>query len=349
MQRRAEFRPFGWLHDLWQREQLDLAPPYQRRSVWPERFRSDFITTVLLNYPCPAIFLYEEIRADGSFRYKVVDGKQRLTTLFDFVTDRIPISDDYPNMDLRGLLFSGLRDEAKLGVWRYAFSVEFIEQENETIINDIFNRINKNVARLTHQELRHALFSGYFINHAEDLSTHMDNVLPANFPNISPQSRRQMKDVENVATMLLFIEQGERSISQSDLDKAFRDREEQWDQANATVAAFRNAIEYIRDIARTQDGPAITASRLKNQADFYSLFAAVIELQRDGQCPDAGVTARNLSRWVGRLRELEREPVPAVQAPHESRYLDAARAASNDAGPRRTRIDITKSVIRGEL
>jgi uncharacterized protein with ParB-like and HNH nuclease domain len=38
---------------------------------------------VLSNYPCPAIFLYEEIRADGSFLYKVVDGKQRLTTLFD--------------------------------------------------------------------------------------------------------------------------------------------------------------------------------------------------------------------------------------------------------------------------
>jgi hypothetical protein len=78
MQRRAEFRPFSWLNDLWRRDHLDLLPPYQRRGVWPERFRSDFITTVLLNYPCPAIFLYQEIRADGSFLYKVVDGKQRL-------------------------------------------------------------------------------------------------------------------------------------------------------------------------------------------------------------------------------------------------------------------------------
>lgn len=96
MKRRAEYRPFSWLNDLYVRRQLDLSPPYQRRSVWPERYKSQFITTILLDYPCPEIFLYEEIRADGSFLYKVVDGKQRLSTLFDFVGNRISIENDYP-------------------------------------------------------------------------------------------------------------------------------------------------------------------------------------------------------------------------------------------------------------
>jgi hypothetical protein len=63
MLRRADFRPFSWLNDLYNRDQLDLDPPYQRRSVWSERYRSEFVTTVLLNYPCPAIFLFEQIRA----------------------------------------------------------------------------------------------------------------------------------------------------------------------------------------------------------------------------------------------------------------------------------------------
>lgn len=345
MQRRAEFRPFSWLHDLWKREQLDLSPPYQRRSVWSDRFRTEFVTTVLMNYPCPAVFLFEEIKPDGSFFFRVVDGKQRLTTLFDFVTDRIAIGEEYPNMALRGRLFSQLDDEAKLGVWRYAFSVEFVEQENEALINDIFNRINKNVAKLSQQELRHALFSGAFITAAEAMTEYVEAALPPNFPNVAPQSRRQMKDVENVSTMLLFIENGERSTSQADLDKAYLEREENWPEEGASLGSFRSSIDFISGILAQPGGQAIPATRLRNQADFYSLFAALVELERDGDLPTHAEAADRLLAWLGTLRQVERGELTSEQYPAFARYLDAARAASNDAGPRRARIDIMKSVL----
>ncbi len=345
MQRRAEFRPFSWLNDLWRREQLDLSPPYQRRSVWPDRFRSDFITTVLLNYPCPAIFLYEEIRTDGSFLYKVVDGKQRLTTLFDFVNDEITVSEEYPNMVLRGRTFSSLDDQIKLNVWRYAFSVEFIEQENEAVINDIFNRINANVAKLTPQELRHARFSGPFISRTEELVGEMEALLPQGFPNIAPQSRRQMKDVENVASMLLFVETGERSLSQADLDKAFSDREEEWPEQNTTVSTFETAVRFVAEILREPGAGVIQTSRLRKQADFYSLFAATVELQQQAELPTPAQAAVRLAPWVATLREVERGSVSTDHGSNESRYLGAARAASNDAGARRTRINIVKAIL----
>lgn len=347
MQRRAEFRPFSWLNDLWKRDQLELSPPYQRRSVWSDKFRSDFVTTVLMNYPCPAIFLFEEIRADGSFYYKVVDGKQRLTTLFDFVTDKIPVAEDYPSMAIRGRNFSQLDDQDKLSVWRYAFSVEFIEQENESLINDIFNRINKNVAKLSQQELRHALFSGLFIVTAERLTEFMDDTLPPKFPNITGQSKRQMKDVENVSTMLLFVEQGERGLSQSDIDDAYAIREETWDEQEATIASFRSAVQFIAALLNEPTGQTIASSRMKNQADFFSLFAAVVELHNDKTLPHPEAAAARLSGWLAHMRAWERGEQADDQNQTLPRYLAAARAASNDAGPRRTRIDIMKGVMRG--
>jgi len=313
--------------------------------VWSDRFRSDFITTVLMNYPCPAIFLFEEIRPDGSFFYKVVDGKQRLTTLYDFVSDRIAISEDYPNMTMRGRRFSELDDSIKLAVWRYAFSVEFVEQENEALINDIFNRINKNVAKLSQQELRHALFSGLFMNASEDLTEFMEERLPPKFPNIAGQSKRQMKDVENVANMLMFIEEGERSLSQSDIDKAFADREEEWPEQEGTVQAFKAGVEFLALMLKELGAAAILGSRMKNQADFYSLFGAIVELQREQKCPNAQEAADRLFQWLQILRRVERGEILAELEPIKSRYLDAARAASNDAGPRRTRIDILKSAL----
>ena len=347
MHRRAEFRPFSWLHDLWKRDQLDLSPPYQRRSVWPDRFRSDFVTTVLLNYPCPAIFLFEEIRDDGTFFYKVVDGKQRLTTLFDFVSDRLPIADDYPSPALRDKLFDTLDSETKLSVWRYAFSVEFIEQENASLINSIFNRINKNVAKLSQQELRHALFSGRFITAVDYMTDYISEKLPPNFPNIAAQSRRQMKDVENTATLALFIENGTRSTSQSDLDEAFRDRDETWPDESSVKAKFVEAIDYIANILGESPNFSIASSRLRNQADFYSLFGAIVELRSSSTLPSPLDAARRLSVWLLTLKDVERSPLKSDTNAREVRYLDAARAASNDSGPRRVRIDIVKDVLLG--
>ena len=135
-----------------------------------------------MQYPAPAIFLYEEVSVDGTSQYHVVDGKQRLTAVFEFASGQFPVS-----------------------FWTYQFSFEYLPTNDETIINSIFERINKNTAKLTRQELRHARFSGAFISVAEEMAERMVKILPESFPRIESQSRKQMKDVELVANLLLFF------------------------------------------------------------------------------------------------------------------------------------------------
>ncbi len=60
------------------------------------------IDTLLLNYPAPAIFLYEEIDDNGVSRYNVVDGKQRLTSIFEVASNQFPVSEAAERSDLRG-------------------------------------------------------------------------------------------------------------------------------------------------------------------------------------------------------------------------------------------------------
>ena len=85
MKKKNAIQTISWFYDLYKREVLDLDPPYQRKSVWNQKYRDYFIDTLLLDYPCPAIFLYEEINEEGKAKYFVVDGKQRLTTIFEFI------------------------------------------------------------------------------------------------------------------------------------------------------------------------------------------------------------------------------------------------------------------------
>jgi Protein of unknown function DUF262 len=318
-----------------------MDPPYQRRSIWNQEYKDFFVDTVLRGYPCPAIFLYEDVKPDGRSLFAVVDGKQRLSSLFEFVRGDFSVPDSFKAPLYQGRYFADLPNEAKTAFWRYQFSIEYIPLEDDTLITEIFDRINRNVAKLSAQELRHAKLDGLFINEAERLAEWMNEKLPRNFPNIPDRYKRQMKDVEFVSLLLLFLEQGPTSYSQLDLDVEFNKRDTQWETGVAVADKFHRTIEQIALLIDSPYGPDLIRSRLRNQADFYSLFAAVYELDQHGFMPASDVACENLLRFL----DLVGNQATWVDEPDASAYYQAARSASNDPGPRRVRIDIIKAVL----
>ena len=240
-----------------------------------------------MDYPAPAIFLFTSIAESGATTYQLVDGEQRLETIFRFVEGKFPVGDRSPLERLRGKYFEGLEKEQKIAFFEYDFSVEYLPTNDEQIINGMFDRLNRNMVKLTAQELRHARFSGRFITQAETLQEWMDSKLVKHFPWIRESSRRQMKDVEVVATLLLFLEEGVKGYSTLALDKAVSDRDEEWDRETEVVDEFRTIISQLSKLIHHPQGQVLTQSRLRNQADFYSLFGAFSELTREGSLRDS--------------------------------------------------------------
>lgn len=161
-----------WFLDLDNRGNLNLDPPYQRKSAWTHEIRQYFLDTIFRNYPCPAVFIHNETDDNGKTTYNVVDGKQRLKTILDFAHDKIPIGNKFFDSSLAGKLFSEITVEQKRTFWDYAIVVDTVHLANIDIISDIFDRLNRNTIKLNEQELRHAKYSGWFItdteNEAED-------------------------------------------------------------------------------------------------------------------------------------------------------------------------------------
>lgn len=342
MNRKVNTQTLAWLYDLHERKRLDMDPPYQRRSVWSQSFKDYFIDTVLNDYPCPAIFLFEEISAEGITSYSLVDGKQRLSTLFDFVANRFPVSEVATNKKLHGKIFKELDKGTRQKIWAYNFVIEYIPSSEQPVINNIFDRINRNVARLSRQELRRARFEGEFIRSAEDLTDWMESVLPEKFPRITGQSKRQMKDVEFTAELLLFLEEGVKSFSADDIDDAFAERED-WEDKTTIEAEFRSAVKLIADIVAANQAKELVKTRLRNQADFYSFFAAVAELVRKGRKIVPKKAATNLEKFMSKVEDEKRRGRDKIALA----YFDAARSASNDPSPRQTRIDIMRTILQG--
>jgi hypothetical protein len=335
-QRRQTAQTIAWFWDLYRRGLLNLDPPYQRRSVWNNSYKQFFVETILLQYPAPAIFIYEEMETTGVANYSVVDGKQRLTTVFEFAKDELPLSDKPAIERYAGRYFSQLNEADRLAFWRYQFSVEYLPTTDEGVLTDIFNRINKNVARLTRQELRHARFSGEFATMSEDLQEFLLSVMPPGFPRIAESSRRQMKDVELLAQLLLLIENGPQSFSQDDLDTAYSDRDEEWSARVEVESRFREVITYLSKMA------VLTESRrARNQADFYSIFGAVLKHLEEGTLPHPEVAAMKLDAFLDLVEDEERRS----GTEDAQRYYEAARSASNDLAQRVTRISILHSVL----
>jgi hypothetical protein len=344
--RRHNQQTIAWFNDLNKRGLLDLDPPYQRRSVWNQAYKDAFIDTILIQYPSPAIFLYQEISPDGQTKLHVVDGKQRLTAIFEFVSGAFPVAENAQTTQLRGKYFEQLTAEVKTAFWTYEFSVEYLPTNEEGLINGIFERINKNTAKLTRQELRHARFNGLFITAAEQLADWMVKQLPDNFPRFDSQSRKQMKDVELVASLLLFIEEGVSGYSQDDLDKAFSDRDVVWEDAADTEQRFREVIEFIALLVFLPLENPLSRSRLRNQADFYSLFGSLAE-GLDTQDPVLQQDKVDLATRLEAFLEIVEDDQRRAQNDSAARYLNAARSNSNDVGQRKSRVEIITAALRG--
>jgi hypothetical protein len=351
MNRTINFQTISWFWDLHTRKLIELDPPYQRRSVWNQDYKDYFIDTVLNGYPAPAIFIYQEITPEGVSKISIVDGKQRLSTLFEFANNEFPVYEKATIARFRGKYFKDLDIEAKQNFWKYQFAIEYLPSSDEKIIGNIFDRINRNVIKLTSQELRHAKFNGVFITAVEDLTIWMFEYLGGNFPTIDQRTKKQMKDVEMVAQLLLFLEEGVRAYSQEYLDKSFSDRDIDWEDKDNIENEFRHTIESIKTILELSQDINLSKTRLKNQADFYSLFGAVAELNRENQL--------NITKEIGERIKSFLELVEDKELRNESRdplddyhrnaldYYKAVKQSSTDSGARKTRIRIMKSVIQG--
>lgn len=340
--RRQTTHTVAWLNDMYRRGLLELDPPYQRRSVWNESYQAFFIETVLQDYPAPALFLHEAISDEGATELAVVDGKQRLTSVFRYIDNEFALGERTSVPALRGKYFEQLTPEERRNFWSYQFSVEYLPDTSDAVLSDVFDRINRNVARLTPQELRNARFGGRFATAAERLLELMLETLPPEFPRIARSSRAQMKDLELVAHLMLLLEQGPRSLSQEDLDAAYSEREEEWE---AQVDVEKRFVDVVSSLAATQDIHDLinnpSGRRLRNQADFYSLFGAVAILERDYDVEQAVARLQPFLAYV--VDDAQRQ-----QDADAKRYYDAARSASNDTTQREERIAVIAKVLKGE-
>lgn len=140
------------------RGELVIDPEFQRNDVWTARQRSELIESVLMGIPLPVIYLFES--RDG--KKQVVDGRQRITAIIDFLNDKIRLSDLKILGNLNGKTFSQLEPKLQGIAEDFQILAYVIQPPTpERVKYDIFDRVNRGGTRLNSQEMRNALYGGY--------------------------------------------------------------------------------------------------------------------------------------------------------------------------------------------
>lgn len=146
------------LHREYEDNMLILAPDFQREFVWKLKQKSELVESILMGIPLPMIYFFEG--EDGVIQ--VVDGKQRLTSLFEYIEDKFPLSQSLSILqNLRGKRYSELEPAERTKIARHQFIAQtIIPPTPDRIKFDIFERVNRKGSILNNQEMRNALYHG---------------------------------------------------------------------------------------------------------------------------------------------------------------------------------------------
>lgn len=131
-------------------------PPYQRESmVWSLAKQQRFIDSLLNGFDVPKIYLHDLRGRHPTRVYAVIDGKQRLNTIWRFLDDTLALADDFriepantPDIPAgnappgAGERFSQLAPAWQKALKRTPLSVVLVRDATEEDIEDLFSRLN---------------------------------------------------------------------------------------------------------------------------------------------------------------------------------------------------------------
>lgn len=232
---RQEIRTDGYLMSigewisLYQNNEIDIHPDFQRFFRWSDHQKSTFIESILLGIPIPPIFVSQ--REDGV--WDVVDGVQRLSTIYEFVgilktekqkEDESPVAlqkttylpslegkkwDDPDDKD------NSFTQAQRLLIKRAKIAVNIVEKESDEMVKyELFQRLNTGGSIATDQEVRNCILLMLNKDLYELMRSLADHESFRNCIALNDRLYEEQYDMELVLRFILLFDKKEEKLKQ---------------------------------------------------------------------------------------------------------------------------------------
>lgn len=162
------------------RRYINTNPDYQRPAVWTRPQKQLLIDSMLREYDVPKMYLHKT----GKDTFDVIDGQQRLRTIWEFFDDGFALAKDADPVDgipIAGKKYSELDLDLLDKINSYNLDFVILDDVSDDEIGEMFLRL-QNGTTLKAQEKRNA-YPGNMRNFVKELAKHQFFVYSVNFSN----------------------------------------------------------------------------------------------------------------------------------------------------------------------
>ena len=221
---------------------INVEAEFQRAPVWSQPQQALLIDSIMRGFDIPKIFLRK--LPDGSpYLFDVIDGKQRLTAIWKFVTDDFSLlkTDPFPEFgELGGKRWSELPDNAKDRLQFTNVTVSKIEDATEDEIYELFLRLQKG-SPLNAAEKRNAFAGPVRDFVADTLAPH-----PV-WPKTAIRPTRFGWHEHSAIVLALVLEGGPTGLKGADLQKLYEI--EDFDPSGRDACRTMRVLDSLCEIA----------------------------------------------------------------------------------------------------
>ena len=261
------------LYDSYKRGETLLSPKFQRRPVWDYKAKSYLIDSIICGFPIPRIFIRESTNLDMSARREIVDGQQRLKTIFDFINDGFRISKVH-NAEFGNHCYSDLPEEVQRKFLKYPISAVLLIDLDDNEVFDIFARLNTYSVKLNNQELLNSQYFGLYKQLVYRLAQEYRSFWI--FSGIlSEKNISRMHDAKLVSDLLAVIVKGKiESNSFSQSKKIYSQYDDEFKDSLNIESRFKQTLDLFSKVY----GDGFAETSFSKVPLFYSTFLALYHL-----------------------------------------------------------------------
>ncbi len=255
--------PLGSIKSI--RKRINTNPDFQRPAVWGKSQKQLLIDTILREYDVPK--LYWRRTGTKPDTYDVVDGQQRLRTIWEFYDGSFKLPKDADSIDDQEIAncdYETLPDDLRVRFDSYSLDVVILEDTDEDEVREMFLRL-QNGTSLKAQEKRNA-FPGQMRAFVREVAAHPF------FESVGFSNSRFTHDLVAAQFICLELAGGPTNVKNADLNKMY-DENKSFDPKSASAKAVKRVLNLLAEVF-PEKTPEL------ERYNVISLYCVVADLQR---------------------------------------------------------------------
>ena len=255
------------------KSELELSPKYQRNSVWNETAKAYLMDTIVRGLPIPPVFLRQrvDISTKTTFR-EVIDGQQRVRAILEYVVLESYSIKKSHNKEFGGFKFSQLPPDIQESFLEYEILAEVVSEKDDSVIYDMFARLNSNNLVLNRQEIRNSKFWGEYKVLVYAMASHYrDFFLEQKL--FSDNDFSRMRDCELISSMINMVINGIVLETPRLIDKLYNEYDNDFPERDEVEKKIDKVMDIIKEIYEYLNG---SRGCFGNKNYFFTLFGVIM-------------------------------------------------------------------------